>query len=101
MQGATMLDLSRDINSLSNFKRNTPEFIRQMKETGAPVVLTVNGKAEIVVQDAEAYQKLLEQVERLQAIEGIKRGLNDVEEGRTLPLAEFDAEMQKKYGITR
>lgn len=96
-----MLDLSRDINSLSNFKRNTPEFIRQMKETGAPVVLTVNGKAEIVVQDAEAYQKLLEQVERLQAIEGIKRGLNDVEEGRTLPLAEFDAEMQKKYGITR
>lgn len=96
-----MLDLKRDIDSLSNFKRNTPDFIRQMKETGAPVVLTVNGKAEIVVQDAEAYQNLLEQAERLQAIEGIKRGLKDVAEGRALPLAEFDAEMRKKYGISR
>jgi hypothetical protein len=48
----TMLDLSSDINSLSNFKRNTPEFLRQLKETGHPVVLTINGKAELVVQDS-------------------------------------------------
>lgn len=47
-----MLDLNRDINSLSNFKRNTPEFLRQLKETGQPVVLTINGKAELVVQDS-------------------------------------------------
>lgn len=96
-----MLDLQRDINSLSDFKRNTPKFIQQMKETGEPVVLTVNGRAEIVVQDAGAYQKLLQEVERLHAIEGIKRGLKDVEEGRTIPLAVFDAEMRSKYGIPR
>ncbi len=52
-----MLDLNRDINSLSNFKRNTPEFLRQLKETGHPVVLTINGKAELVVQDTTSYQK--------------------------------------------
>ncbi len=96
-----MLDLRRDINSLSEFKRNTPRFIQQMKETGEPVVLTVNGRAEIVVQDAESYQRLLAEVDRLHAIEGIKRGLKDVEEGRTLPLATFDAEMRAKHGITR
>ena len=55
-----MLDLNSDINSLSNFKRNTPEFLRQLKETGHPVVLTINGKAELVVQDAASYQKLIE-----------------------------------------
>ena len=93
-----MIDLRRDINSLSDFKRNTLEFIRQMKETGEPVVLTVNGRAEIVVQDAAAYQILLEQVERLQAIEAIKRGLQDVETGRTIPLVEFETEMRSKYG---
>ena len=38
-----MLDLNSDIDSLSNFKRNTPEFLRQLKETGHPVVLTING----------------------------------------------------------
>ena len=54
-----MLDISRDIHPLSSFKRNTTDFIAQMKQTGDPVVLTVNGKAALVVQDAAAYQKLL------------------------------------------
>ena len=53
-----MLDFSRDIQSLTDFKKNTSEFINQLKETGEPVVLTINGKAELVVQDAAAYQKL-------------------------------------------
>lgn len=32
-----------------------------MKETGKPIVLTVNGQAEVVVQDAVSYQKVLVQ----------------------------------------
>ena len=53
-----MLDISRDIQSLTDFKKNTSEFVNQLKQTGEPVVLTINGKAELVVQDAAAYQKL-------------------------------------------
>lgn len=94
-----MLNISRDIHSLSSFKRNTVEFIEQMKQTGKPVVLTVNGKAELVVQDAESYQKLLDALERLEAIAGIKQGLEDVETGRTISLTEFEQEMRQKYGI--
>ncbi|HKI17344.1 MAG TPA: type II toxin-antitoxin system Phd/YefM family antitoxin [Isosphaeraceae bacterium] len=41
--------MSRDIHPLTDFKRNTPAFLRQLKESGYPLVLTVNGKAEIVV----------------------------------------------------
>ena len=67
-----MLNISRDIHSLSSFKRNSLEFIEQMKQTGEPVVLTVNGKAELVVQDAESYQKMLDALERLEAIAVIK-----------------------------
>ncbi|GAB4234904.1 MAG: hypothetical protein Kow0049_19150 [Stanieria sp.] len=63
-----MLDLSQDIQSLSTFKRNTNEIIKQMKQKGNPLVLTVNGKAEIVVQDAEAYQKLLDKIARLESL---------------------------------
>ena len=95
-----MLNISRDIHSLSSFKRNTPSFIEQMKQTGQPVVLTVNGKAEIVVQDAESYQKLLDALERLEAIAGIKQGLEDVEAGRTISMTEFEQEMQQKYNIS-
>lgn len=39
------------------FKRDTAKIVRQLKKTGLPVVLTVNGRAELVVQDAESYRK--------------------------------------------
>ncbi|MDJ1180015.1 type II toxin-antitoxin system Phd/YefM family antitoxin [Roseofilum sp. BLCC_M91] len=94
-----MLNLSRDIQSLSNFKRNTSEFIEQMKQTGSPMVLTVNGKAELVVQDAASYQKLLEAIEYLETITGIQQGLDDLNAGRVRPLEAFTKEMQQKHGI--
>lgn len=95
-----MLDIVRDIHSLSSFKRNTSEFIQLMRETGQPVVLTVNGKAELVVQYAESYQKLLELLEQLETIAGISKGLEDVDAGRTRPVEEFEQEMQQKYSIS-
>lgn len=49
-----MIDV-RDIYSLSDFQRKTREHIRRLKHTGRPEVLTVNGKAELVVQAAGAY----------------------------------------------
>ena len=64
------MKLMRDIQSLSTFKRDTTKIVRQLKKTGQPVMLTVNGKAELVIQDAESYQKLLEAHARMEAIEG-------------------------------
>ena len=94
-----MLDISKDIHSLSDFKRNTSEFLDQMRGSGHPVVLTINGKAEIVVQDAASYQKLLDRMDQLEALEGIKRGLADVEAGRVTPLRKFEKEFRSKRGL--
>ena len=66
------MKLTRDIHSLSTFKRDTAKLVRQMKKTKEPVVLTVNGKAELVVQDAASYEKLLEAKDRIEALEGIR-----------------------------
>ena len=60
----------------------------------------MNGKAEVVVQDAKSYQQLLEKIERLEAIAGIKKGLADIESGENRPVTEFMQEMQQKYGIS-
>ena len=94
-----MLDISKDIHSLSDFKRNTSEFLEQMRGSRRPVVLTINGKAELVVQDASSYQKLLDRVDELEALEGIRRGLADVEAGRVMPLRQFEKEFRKKRGL--
>jgi prevent-host-death family protein len=93
------LDISRDIKSLSTFKRNTLELIRQLKETGEPIVLTVNGEAELVVQDAKSYQKLLESIDRLETIAGIRRGLEEMKAGKGRPAAEFFQEMERELDI--
>src|SRR3989442_12435502 len=94
------MKLTRDIQSLSTFKRDTAKLVRQMKKTKAPVVLTVNGKAELVVQDAESYQQLLEAKERMEAIEGIKRGLQSMKNRTGRPAAEFFKEFFAEKGIS-
>ncbi|MGI8641895.1 MAG: type II toxin-antitoxin system Phd/YefM family antitoxin [Pyrinomonadaceae bacterium] len=95
-----MLDIVRDIDSLSNFKRDTSKFVKRMKKSGSPVVLTVNGKAQIVVQDAESYQKMLELLDRAEAIEGIRQGLEDVNQKKTASLEQFDKKMRTKHGLS-
>jgi PHD/YefM family antitoxin component YafN of YafNO toxin-antitoxin module len=91
----TMLDINRDIDSLSNFKRNTPEFLRQLKETGHPVVLTINGKAELVVQDTASYQRLIELAGRAERMDALKASLEDMKAGRVAPAPEVLAEMRQ------
>ena len=51
------MKLTRDIHGLSTFERGTTKLVRQMKKTKGPVVLTVNGKGELVLQDAESYSE--------------------------------------------
>jgi prevent-host-death family protein len=94
-----MLDIAKDIHSLSDFKRNTPELLDQMRESGRPLVLTINGKAEVVVQDAASYQRLLDQIEEMEAVAGIKRGLADARAGRVTSVQRFGKEFRRKHGI--
>ena len=93
------MKLIRDIHSLSTFKRDTAKLVRQMKKTKEPVVLTVNGKAELVVQDAASYQELLDAKERMEALEGIRRGLESMKGKRGKPAEAFFAEFFAEKGI--
>jgi prevent-host-death family protein len=90
-----MLDISRDIHSLTDFKKNTSEFINQLKETGEPVVLTINGRAELVVQDAASYQKLIELAEQAEEMQITRRAVAEMKVGLGRPAAEMLADMQQ------
>jgi prevent-host-death family protein len=97
-----MLNLAQGIDSLTNFKRQTAEYLTRLHKTGKPVVLTVNGKAEVVVQDAAAYQKLVEaaaKADRDETVAAIKAGLDDVAAKRTKPARAALKVLAKKYGI--
>jgi PHD/YefM family antitoxin component YafN of YafNO toxin-antitoxin module len=92
-----MLDLSRDIDSLSNFKRNTAEFLKQLKATGQPVVLTINGKAEMIVQDSASYQKLIELADRAERLEALQASIDDMQAGKVIPATDVLEEMRNFF----
>jgi PHD/YefM family antitoxin component YafN of YafNO toxin-antitoxin module len=87
------------VHPLTDFKRNTTEFRERLKSTGRPEVLTVDGRADLVVLDVQAYQKLMDELERLETIDAIRQGLLDIEKGRTRPLAEVEAEMRAELNF--
>src|SRR5215471_13821229 len=88
-----LLDITRDIQSLTTFRRRSGDFIKQLKKSKRPVVLTVKGRAAAVVQDAESYQRLLDIAAQADAEEGIRQGLEDVARRRTRPARKAFAEL--------
>jgi PHD/YefM family antitoxin component YafN of YafNO toxin-antitoxin module len=86
------------IYSLTEFQRNAKSHLERLKISGEPEVLTVNGKAEVVVQDALAYQAL---VDKLEAIEGIRKGLESMSRGESRNVDAFFDEFERKHTIQR
>ncbi len=94
-----MLNVAKDIHSLTDFKRNTPSFLDQLRATRRALVLTVNGKAEVAVMGAETFQFVLEALDQLDTLQGIRRGLDQARRGEGVSLEDFDRAMREKHGI--
>jgi prevent-host-death family protein len=90
---------TQDIRSLTDFQRNAREHIDRLRETRRPMVLTVNGRAEVVVQDAEAYQELLDRLDRAEAIAGVNRGLVSMRRGESRPAGEALDDLRAELGV--
>lgn len=88
-----------NVYSITDFQRRAKSHLRRLKRTGDPEVLTVNGEASVVVQDAAAYEELLTEIDRIQALEGIQRGIDSKRDGKSIPLQDFVRRMKKKYGL--
>ena len=96
-----MFDMTQDIRSLTEFKRHTVGFMKRIKTRHAPMILTVNGKAALVVQDPASYQKSLAAVDRADTMAAVQEGLHQADRGEGLALEVFEKKMRKKYGISR
>lgn len=56
----------KNIQTLTDFKRNAKDYVEQIKSTKSPLVLTVNGKAEVVVYEVQAFQQMIDQLQCLE-----------------------------------
>jgi len=95
------MDIVKDIQPVTTFRNHSVEFLNHIRETGRPLILTVNGRAAAVLQDAEAYQRLLDIAASANAGEGIRQGRDDVASGRTVPAVEAFAMLRAEHDIPR
>lgn len=96
-----MIDLPKDSHSLSDFKRKTNQYMARMKRSGHPLVLTVHGKAALVVHDAAGYQRLLELIERSEMEKFLDESRTDINQGRTQPARAALERLARKHNLHR
>ncbi|WP_414620417.1 type II toxin-antitoxin system Phd/YefM family antitoxin [Calothrix sp. CCY 0018] len=89
----------RNIYPLSEFQRGAKAFLEKLRGTKEPIVLTVNGKASVVVQDAESYQELLDRLELLETSVGIRKSMEEFELGKGMSLDKAFEQLRDKYDI--
>ncbi len=77
--------------------QNIKDHIERLKESGEPEIITIDGQAELIVQNATAYQAL---IDRLEAIEGIRSGLSSMQRNEGRPFEEFFKAFTKKHHVT-
>ncbi len=87
------------IDSLTNFQKNAKSFTTRLEESKEPLVLTVNGKAKLVVQDAEAYQAMLDELEQSRFVEAVRQGLKESHQGLSRPAEDVYSEMKERHGL--
>lgn len=88
---------SSDIYTVTEFSRKPAEHIKRLMDSKRPEVLTVNGKAAIVVQDAETYERMVDLAAYAESLQSIRQALAE----KSRPLEQFTKEFEAKHGIKR
>jgi PHD/YefM family antitoxin component YafN of YafNO toxin-antitoxin module len=87
------------IRSVTDFTRNAKAYIQQIRASGSPMALTVNGEAQVVVQDAESFQKMVDELHGARFILAMRESEADVRSGHTENLDEALAKIRGGLGL--
>ncbi|MHB8455783.1 MAG: type II toxin-antitoxin system Phd/YefM family antitoxin [Acidiferrobacterales bacterium] len=79
------MKFSTQIKPISYLKANAAEVIREQAETRAPMVITQNGEAKVVIQDVASYEETQETMALLKILALANR---QIEAGKVLPANE-------------
>jgi PHD/YefM family antitoxin component YafN of YafNO toxin-antitoxin module len=89
----------QDTHSLTDFIQNHADHLARLKASGKPEVLTIDGRAELVILDAECYQDIMDRLDRAETIAAIREGLASAERGELKDSAQVYSEMKARYGL--
>ncbi len=90
---------TRQIHSMTDFLRNHKAHVAQLKETRTPQVLTVNGRAEVVLLDTESYQNLMERLQHMEAVTSLRANIAQAEKGAPRHAEAAEADIERSQAV--
>lgn len=87
--------------SLSHFQRNTKKHLQRLKRNRRPEILTVKGKAEIVVICADAFEQMQGKLSYWDTVEKLRAGIKEADDGKTIPAGKVFADMADEFSFPR
>lgn len=91
------ISITEDIKSVSEFKKNTRQIFEQIHRTGRPLIVTVNGKPDVILLDAEVFEKKLKAM-NLEIL--LSDAEHEVKRGFTRPARKFLREFKKNAKVS-
>lgn len=86
--------LSEDLKPLTELKTHSADIVKQVSDTGRPVVLTRHGRGVAVLLSLDAYEEMEERIERAGLRVAIAQGEQAISEGRVVPGSAVEAQLQ-------
>lgn len=90
---------THDIYSISDFTRNSRDHADRLRATRRPEILTVNGTAELVVQNADAYQELLDRLDEFQTLRALDEAADEIDRGDGVDATEMMTRLRERLGV--
>jgi prevent-host-death family protein len=102
-KGNAMTPTLGSTETLSHFAQHAGEVAARVKETGRPVVLTVDGKEELVVMDIRAFRQVLEELlgdeDEAEMRAFLDRSIAADDAGDVVPAFEALDELARRHGL--
>lgn len=80
-----------NVQPISFLKTNASDVVKQVQETHEPVIITVNGKVQAIVQDPLSFQRTQDQLNLLRIF---AFGRKQIEDGKVTDHDDFMAELE-------
>ena len=89
---------AKSIKPLSDFLRNSKSHIATLKESREAEILTVNGEAAVVVQDAESYEEMAALAEQARQDARLQKAMAYFRDGgKGIRAADVFTDLDTKY----
>ena len=90
---------TRQIHSMTDFLRNHKAHVAQLKQTRTPQVLTVNGRAEVVLLDTESYQNLVERIQHMEAVASLRTDIAQAKKHAAQHAETAEADIERSQAV--